>query len=79
VDEAWPVRLLRTRGPREIVSDGQWSRCGELCGIYLDGLGIKFQPFLLVDQELLHILALITLKLDHLAHFGVVDNGAITS
>lgn len=46
--------------------------------VYLDGLGIKFQPFLLVDQELLHILALIALKLDHLAHFRVVDDGAIT-
>ena len=47
--------------------------------VYLDGLGIKFQPFLLVDQELLHIFALIALKLNHLAHFGVVDNGAIAS
>lgn len=46
---------------------------------YLDGLGVEFQPFLFVDQELLHILTLIALKLDHLAHFGVVDDGAIAS
>jgi len=47
--------------------------------MYLDGLGVKFQPFLLVDQEFLHIFPLITLQLDHLAHLGVVDNGAIAS
>jgi len=43
----------------------------------LDGLGIEFEPFFLVDQEFLDIFALIPLKLDHLAHLGVVDDGAI--
>ena len=43
----------------------------------LDGLGIQLQAFLLVDEELLHILTLVTLQLNHLAHLGVVDNGAI--
>ena len=43
----------------------------------LDGLGIKFQALFLVYQEFLHILALISLELNHLAHLGVVDDGAI--
>ena len=43
----------------------------------LDGLGIQLQALLLVDQELLHILALVALQLDHLSHLRVVDDGAI--
>ena len=43
----------------------------------LDGLGIQLEPLLLVDEELLHVLALVALQLDHLAHLRVVDNGAI--
>jgi hypothetical protein len=46
---------------------------------YLDGLGIKFQAFLLVGEELLNILALISLELNHLPHFSVDDDGAIAS
>ena len=46
---------------------------------HLDGLCIKFQTLLLVDQEFLNILSLITLKLNHLTHLGVDDNGAIAS
>lgn len=46
---------------------------------YLDGLGIELQPFFLVGEEFLHILALVSLELDHLSHLGVVDNGAIAS
>lgn len=45
----------------------------------LDGLGVELKAVLLVGQKLLDIFALITLELDHLAHFGVVDNGAIAS
>lgn len=45
----------------------------------LDGLRIQLQAFLLIDQKLLHILALVALKLNHLAHLGVVDDGAIAS
>jgi len=45
----------------------------------LDGFGIELQPFLLVGEEFLHILALVSLKLDHLSHLSVVDNGAIAS
>lgn len=45
----------------------------------LDGLRIQFQALLLISQEFLHILALITLELDHLAHLRVVDDGAIAS
>lgn len=44
---------------------------------HFDGFGIKLQAFLLVDKELLNVLALITLKLDHLSHFGIVDDSAI--
>lgn len=43
----------------------------------LDGLAIKAQAFFLVGQEFLDILALIALELDHLAHLGVGDDGAI--
>ena len=43
----------------------------------LDGLGIQLQPFLLIDEELLHIFALVALELNHLAHLRVVDDGAI--
>ena len=43
----------------------------------LDGLGIELQTLLLVDEELLDVLALVALKLDHLAHLGVIDDGAI--
>lgn len=45
----------------------------------LDSLSIKLQPFLLVHQEFLDVFALIPLKLDHLAHLGIVDDGAIAS
>ena len=42
-----------------------------------DGLRIQLQALLLIDQEFLHILALVALELDHLAHLRVVDDGAI--
>lgn len=45
----------------------------------LDGFGIKLQSLLFVDQEFLDVFALITLKLDHLAHFSVIDDCAIAS
>lgn len=44
---------------------------------YLDGLGVELEPFLLVTQEFLNILALVSLQLDHLPHLTVMDNGAI--
>jgi hypothetical protein len=43
----------------------------------LDGFAIKTQALLLVRQEILNILALVTLKLDHFAHLRVGDDGAI--
>lgn len=45
----------------------------------LDGLGVEFQTLYLVDQELLNVIALITLQLDHVPHLTVIDNGAIAS
>jgi len=45
----------------------------------LDGLGIKLETLLLVGEELLNIFALISLKLDHLSHLGVNNDGAIAS
>jgi len=48
-------------------------------GIYLDGLWIKLQTLFLIGEELLNILALIALKLDHLSHLSIDDNGAIAS
>ena len=46
---------------------------------YLDGLSVELQTLLLVGQELLNILALIALKLNHLAHLTVGDDRAIAS
>jgi hypothetical protein len=46
--------------------------------IYFDGLCIKLEP-ILVDQELLDVLTLISLQLNHLAHFTVIHDGAIAS
>lgn len=43
----------------------------------LDGLGIQLEAFLLVGQEFLDILTLISLQLNHLTHLGVGNNGAI--
>jgi hypothetical protein len=47
--------------------------------LYLNDLGIQFQPLLLVGEKFLHILALVPLKLDHLPHLTVVHDGAIAS
>lgn len=54
---------------------------GTNCGAvtYLDGLGIKLESLLLVSQELLDILSLVSLQLNHLAHLSVTDDGAIAS
>ncbi len=43
----------------------------------LDGLAVKTQAFLLVGKELLDILSLVSLKLNHLAHLGIGNDGAI--
>lgn len=44
---------------------------------HLDGLSIKLQSFLLVGQEFLDVLTLITLQLDDFTHLGVYHNGSI--
>lgn len=44
---------------------------------HLDGLCIKTEAFLLVGQEVLDILALISLELDDFTHLGVCDYGSI--
>jgi hypothetical protein len=43
----------------------------------LYGFVVEAQPLLLVGKELLDILALVALQLDHLAHLGIGDDGAI--
>ena len=45
---------------------------------YLDSLCVKLEA-VFGDQELLNIFALITLKLNHLTHLAIGDNGAIAS
>lgn len=50
---------------------------GKLRATHLDGLGIKLEAFLLVGQEFLDILTLISLQLNHLTHLSVCDDGAI--
>lgn len=47
--------------------------------IYLDGLGIKLQTFFLVGKELLNILALVSLELNHFSHLSIDDDSAIAS
>lgn len=51
--------------------------CERLEAVDLDGLGVQLEALLLVDEEFLHILALVSLKLDHLSHLRVDDDGAI--
>ena len=43
----------------------------------LYGLNIKTKAILLVGKEILNVLALVALELDHLAHLRVVDDGSI--
>lgn len=45
--------------------------------VHLHGLALEAEAFLLVHEELLHILALVALQLDNLAHLGVGHDGAI--
>lgn len=52
-------------------------RMTRLKTVDLDSLAIKAQALLLISQEILHILALVSLQLNHLAHLRVGDNGAI--
>jgi hypothetical protein len=47
--------------------------------LYLDDLGVQFQPLLLVGEEFLYIFALISLKLDYFPHLAVIHDGAIAS
>ena len=44
---------------------------------YLDGVLIKPQTLLFVNQKQLHIFALVSLQLDYLPHLSVVDDVAI--
>lgn len=60
------------RGGRGVARDG-------LETVDLDAVGLQAETLIPVGEELLDILALITLKLNHLAHLVVVDDGAITS
>lgn len=66
---------FRNRGP---AFDKHTSLCGDTaCVTHLDGLRIKTKALLLVGQEVLDILALISLELDDLTHLGVCDYGSI--
>ena len=75
----WPFRI---RAPCHVRI---YRRKGSLVGFqakanpYLYCLCIEFQTFLLVYQELLHILSLIALKLNDFSHLRIVDNGTIAS
>jgi len=45
----------------------------------LDGLGINLQSLFLVYEEFLDNIALVSLKLDHVAGLLIIDDGAIAS
>lgn len=47
-------------------------------GTHLDGIGLELET-VLGGQELLEILSLVTLQLNHLTHLRVRDDGAIAS
>lgn len=44
----------------------------------LDSLNFKTKALLLVNEELLNVLSLVSLKLNDLTHLGVVHDSAIT-
>ena len=44
---------------------------------HLNGLRIETKALLLIGQEFLNVLALVSLELDDLTHFGVGDYGSI--
>ena len=44
---------------------------------HLNGLRIEAKALLLIGQEFLNVLALVSLELDDLTHFGVGDYGSI--
>lgn len=73
------IDWLRNRGPRRnpLAVRSEHENINNVP--YLDSLGIKLQTLLLVREELLNILALIALELDHLSHLSVDDDGAIAS
>jgi len=68
---------LKNHGPRRELSAK--ARIWKQYDYHLNSLGIKLQTLLLVGEELLNIFALITLKLNHLAHFAIDHDGAIAS
>lgn len=43
----------------------------------LDRLSVETETFLLVGEEFLHVLSLVSLKLDDLTHLGIGHYGAI--
>jgi len=43
----------------------------------LDGLGVDLEPLVLVNEKILHSIALVTLQLDHVAGLFIVDDGAV--
>ena len=43
----------------------------------LNGLGVKLEAVHFVDEEVVNVLALVSLQLDHLTHLTVVDGSAI--
>ena len=45
--------------------------------VNLDRLAVKAQALLLVGEKLLNVLSLVSLKLNHLAHLGISDDGTI--
>lgn len=71
--------------PSYLLIAKRWARGERRCAwhrtrletVDLDGLAIKAQALLLIGQEVLDIFALVALELNHLAHLGVGDDGAI--
>jgi hypothetical protein len=57
----------------------EWRHMATLETVDLNGLTVKTKTLRFIGKKFLHVLALIPLELDHLAHLGVDDDGAIAS
>jgi len=43
----------------------------------LDGLGVDLKTFVLINEKILHSIALVALQLDHVAGFFIIDDSAV--
>jgi hypothetical protein len=74
--KALAQNIAETLQCQSISAAGQ-RRVAGLETVHLNSLGIKLKTFLLVGEEILDVLALVALELDHLTHLCIVDDCSI--